>query len=43
MLTVLLDKVTNVAANNASTNAVLANLRVAIGTLAIVPADLAVV
>ena len=43
VLTILLDKVTDIAANNASTNSVLADLRVAVGTYAVVPADLAVV
>lgn len=43
VLTILVDKVTNVPANNAATNAVLADLRTAIGTYATVPADLAVV
>jgi len=43
VLTILVDKVTNVVANNAATNAVLADLRTAIGTYATVPANLAVV
>lgn len=43
VLTILVDKVTNVVANNAATNSILASLRTAIGTLATVPADLAVV
>lgn len=43
VLTILVDKVTNVPANNAATNAVLADLRTAIGTFATVPADLPVV
>lgn len=43
VLTILVDKVTNVPANNAATNAVLADLRTAIGTFATVPPDLAIV
>jgi len=43
VLTVLVDKVTNVVANNAATNTVLANLRTSVGTRVAVPADLAVV
>jgi len=43
VLTILVDKVTNVVANNAATNSVLADLRTAIGTNATVPANLPVV
>lgn len=43
VLTILVDKVTDVAANNAATNSVLADLRTAIGDFATVPADLAVI
>jgi len=43
VLTILVDKVTNVVANNAATNTVLANLRTSVGTRVAVPADLAVV
>jgi len=43
VLTILVDKVTNLPASNAATNAVLADLRTAIGTYATVPADLAVI
>lgn len=43
VLTILVDKVTNVVANNAATNSILASLRTVIGTLATVPADLAVI
>lgn len=43
VLTILVDKVTDTPANNAATNALLADLRTAIGTNASVPADLPVV
>ena len=43
VLTILIDKGTDTLANNATTNLVLADLRTAIGTLATVPANLAVV
>ncbi len=43
VLTILMDKVTNVPASNAATNAILADLRTAIGTYATVPPNLAVV
>ena len=43
VLTILVEKATDTPANNAATNAVLADLRTAIGTLATVPANLAVV
>jgi len=43
VLTILVDKVTDVAANNAATNLILADLRTAIGTYATVPPNLAVV
>ena len=42
VLTILVEKAANTLANNAATNAVLADLRTAIGTLATVPANLAV-
>lgn len=43
VLTILIDKVTDTNPNNAQTNAVLADLRTAVGTYATVPSDLAVV
>jgi hypothetical protein len=42
-LTIAIDKVTNTLANNAATNAILTSIRTAVGTNAIVPANLAVV
>lgn len=42
VLTVLVEKAANTAANNANTNLVLADLRTAIGALAVVPANLAI-
>lgn len=43
VLTVLVEKSANTAAQNANTNAVLADLRTAVGSLAVVPTNLAVV
>jgi hypothetical protein len=42
VLTVAIDKVLNTKANNASTNSILSDIRTAVGTLAVVPANLAV-
>jgi hypothetical protein len=43
VLTIAVDKGANTLANNASTNAILASIRTAVDTYAIVPADLPVV
>lgn len=43
VLTILVEKAADTAANNAATNLVLADIRTAVGSLAIVPANLAVV
>jgi hypothetical protein len=43
VLTILVDKVTDVAASNANTNTILTSIRTAVGTNATVPANLAVV
>jgi hypothetical protein len=43
VLTIIVEKGTNTLANNASTNSILADIRTAVGTLAVVPADLPVV
>lgn len=43
VLTILVDKVTDTLANNAATNAVLADLRTAVGDFAEVPADLPII
>lgn len=43
VMTIILDKGTDTAANNAATNSVLSDIRTAVGTLAVVPANLAVV
>jgi len=42
VLTILVEKSANTLAQNANTNLVLADIRTAVGTLAVVPADLAV-
>jgi hypothetical protein len=42
VLTIMVDKVTDVLANNAATNTILTSIRTAVGTNAIVPANLAV-
>lgn len=43
VLTIIVDKGADLPANNASTNSVLTDIRTAVGTLAVVPANLAVV
>lgn len=43
VLSILVDKVTNVPASNAATNTILTSIRTAVGTYAVVPANLAVV
>lgn len=43
VLTIAIDKGTDVAANNAATNSILASIRTAVGTFATVPANLPVV
>lgn len=43
VLTILVEKAADTAANNATTNSVLADIRTAVGSFAIVPANLAVV
>jgi hypothetical protein len=43
VLTIILDKGTDTLGNNAATNAILADIRTAVGTNAVVPANLAVV
>jgi len=43
VLTILVEKVADTLANNANTNLVLADIRTAVGSLAVVPANLAVV
>ena len=42
VLTIAVDKGTDTAANNAATNSILADIRTAVGTLAVVPAALAI-
>lgn len=42
VLTILVDKVTNLPASNAATNTILSSIRTAVGTNAVVPANLAV-
>lgn len=43
VLSIIVDKGANTLANNASTNSILADIRTAVGSLAVVPANLAVV
>jgi uncharacterized protein YbcV (DUF1398 family) len=42
VLTIIVEKSANTLAQNANTNAILADIRTAVGTLAVVPANLAV-
>jgi hypothetical protein len=43
VLTIMIDKVTDTLANNAATNTILTSIRTAVGSYAVVPANLAVV